>query len=90
MLRLILLDAASVWGSAANTNIQKFQTRQNKLFRTCFKFLWYIRNQIIHESLKIEPIRKNIKNFAKNFYCNIYSISNPEIFSLQENDSHQY
>ena len=75
---------APVWGSAANTNIQKVQTPQNKLLRSTCKFPWYIHNQTIHNILKVESVRKVIKNFSQNFYNSIPTIPNPELFNLPD------
>ena len=86
----ILLYAARVWGSATNTTIQKVQTLQNKFLRSTCKFPWYIRNQTIHNTLKVDPIRKVIKNFSQNFYNNITAIPNPELFNLPDYDPRQF
>ena len=86
----ILLYAALVLGSAANTNTQKVQTLQNKLFRSTCKFPWYVHNQIIHNTFKVEPIRKVIKKLSQNFYDNIPTIPNSELFNLPNYDPHQF
>ena len=64
----IFLHAAPVWGSAANTNIQKIQILQNYFVRSNGKFPRYILNQTIHNTFKVESIRKIIKNLSENFF----------------------
>ena len=70
--------------------IQKVQTLQNKLLHSTCKFPWYVRNQTIHITLKVEPIRKVIKNLSQNFYNNIPTISNPDLFNLPDYDPRQF
>ena len=90
VLRPIFLYAAPIWVSAANTIIQKVQILQNKLLRSTCKFPWCFRNQTIHNTLKVEPIRKFIKNLSQNFCDNIPAIPSPELFNLPDYDPRQF
>lgn len=82
----ILLYCAPVWGPAANTNIQKLQTLQNKTLRSIRKAPWYQRNDCIHRDLNILPIRQTIINRSEKFYNNIPLIPNELLFTLPDYD----
>lgn len=90
VLRPILLYCSQIWGAAANTNIQKVQTAQNKTLRMITHAPWYKRNNVIHHELNIHPIRKIIKNQSQKFYHNMYTIPNPEIFNLPDYDEREF
>ena len=86
----MLFYAAPVWGSAANTNIQKIQILQNKLLRSFCEFPWYVCSQTINNTLNVESIKKVIQYLSENLYNNIPTIPNPEIFNLPDYDIRQF
>ena len=63
---------------------------QNKLLRSSCKFPWYIPNQTIHNTLKVEHIRKVIKNLPEKLYNSIPTIPNPDFFNLLDYDPCQF
>ncbi|GFW35133.1 RNA-directed DNA polymerase from mobile element jockey [Trichonephila clavipes] len=61
-LRPILLYASPIWASAAVTHLKRLHAFQNKHLRKITNAPWFVRNEILHKDLKIDPILDFIKN----------------------------
>lgn len=81
-LRPTLLYAFPTFGFAANTNIDRLQTTQNKTLRTIHKAHRYMSNRTVHNDLKIKPIRSVAKKQAIKFFGKIPTNPNPLVVDL--------
>ncbi|GFU11963.1 uncharacterized protein TNCV_3265601 [Trichonephila clavipes] len=61
-MRPILAYACPVWGYAAKTNINIFDTLQNSLIRMIVKAKRYMRNDDIRNALKLNSFKSHIQN----------------------------
>ncbi|GFX62062.1 RNA-directed DNA polymerase from mobile element jockey [Trichonephila clavipes] len=66
-LRPILLYASPICSTAAVTHLKKLHSFQNKHLRKITNAPWFVRNEILHKDLKIDPILDFIKNQSKKF-----------------------
>ncbi|GFT16546.1 RNA-directed DNA polymerase from mobile element jockey [Trichonephila clavipes] len=78
-LRPILLYASPIWASAAVTRLKKLHVFQNKHLRKITNAPWFVRNEILHKDLKIDPILDFIKNQSKKFFDRLPQIPNQSI-----------
>ncbi|GFV12123.1 RNA-directed DNA polymerase from mobile element jockey [Trichonephila clavipes] len=78
-LRPILLYASPIWASAAGTHLKKLHVFQNKHLRKLTNAPWFVRNEILHKDLKIDPILDFIKNQSKTFFGRLPQIPNQSI-----------
>ena len=62
------LYACQVWGSAANSHIEKLQVFQNKALRCIVNAPRYVQNEVIHHDLKVSCVKERIRKFTRNFY----------------------
>lgn len=67
-IRPILTYASPAWTTATHSNIKILQTTQNKILREIVGATRYIRNNRIHEDLKIPKISEFISKQNINFY----------------------
>ncbi|GFV19825.1 RNA-directed DNA polymerase from mobile element jockey [Trichonephila clavipes] len=79
VLRPIITYASPVWGAAAATNMKKIQVIQNKILRLITNAPWYVRNDVIHYDLHMEPISSYITKLARNVFRSIENHDNPII-----------
>ncbi|GFX28785.1 RNA-directed DNA polymerase from mobile element jockey [Trichonephila clavipes] len=79
VLRPIITYASPVWGAAAATHMKKIQVIQNKILRLITNAPWYVRNDVIHYDLHMEPISRYITNLARNVFRSIENHDNPII-----------
>ncbi|GFW63606.1 RNA-directed DNA polymerase from mobile element jockey [Trichonephila clavipes] len=78
-LRPILLYASPIWVSAAVTHLKKLHVFQNKHLRKITNAPWFVRNEILHKDLKIDPILDFIRNQSKRFFDRLPQIPNQSI-----------
>ncbi|GFU28496.1 RNA-directed DNA polymerase from mobile element jockey [Trichonephila clavipes] len=78
-LRPILLYASPIWASAAVSHLKKLHVFQNKHLRKITNAPWFVRNEILHKDLKIDPIFDFIKNQSKTFFDRLPQIPNQSI-----------
>ncbi|GFT24518.1 RNA-directed DNA polymerase from mobile element jockey [Trichonephila clavipes] len=78
-LRPILFYASPIWASAAVTHLKKLHVFQNKHLRNFTNAPWFVRNEILHKDLKIDPILDFIKNQSKKFFDRLPQIPNQSI-----------
>ncbi|GFS97988.1 uncharacterized protein TNCV_2019221 [Trichonephila clavipes] len=79
VLRPIITYASPVWGAAAATHMKKIQVIQNKILRLITNTPWYVRNDVIHYDLHMEPISSYITKLARNVFRSIENHDNPII-----------
>ncbi|GFT53705.1 RNA-directed DNA polymerase from mobile element jockey [Trichonephila clavipes] len=79
VLRPIITYASPVWGAAAATHMKKIQVIQNKILRLITNAPWYVRNDVIHFDLHMEPISSYITKLARNVFRSIKNHDNPII-----------
>ncbi|GFV75923.1 RNA-directed DNA polymerase from mobile element jockey [Trichonephila clavipes] len=79
VLRPIITYASPVWGAAAATHMKKIQVIQNKILRLITNAPWYVRNDVIHFDLHMEPISSYITKLARNVFRTIENHDNPII-----------
>ncbi|GFU03274.1 putative RNA-directed DNA polymerase from transposon X-element [Trichonephila clavipes] len=79
VLRPIITYASPVWGAAAATHMKKIQVIQNKILRLITNAPWYVRNDVIHYDLHMEPISSYITKLARNVFRSIENHDNPII-----------
>ncbi|GFU77278.1 putative RNA-directed DNA polymerase from transposon X-element [Trichonephila clavipes] len=68
-----------VWRAAAATHMKKIQVMQNKILRVMKNAPWYVRNDVIHNDLQMEPISNYITKLSRNVFKSIESNDNPII-----------
>ena len=68
IIKPVLLYAAPLWSSAANTHLQKIQTAQNKLLRMITNADRSTTNHEIRTNNNIEDIKTNIDEITTKFY----------------------
>ncbi|GFS97758.1 probable RNA-directed DNA polymerase from transposon X-element [Trichonephila clavipes] len=68
-------------GAAAATHMKKIQVIQNKILRLITNAPWYVRNDVIHYDLHMEPreISSYITKLARNVFRSIENHDNPII-----------
>ncbi|GFV37961.1 RNA-directed DNA polymerase from mobile element jockey [Trichonephila clavipes] len=79
VLRPIITYASPVLGAAAATHMKKIQVKQNKILRLITNAPWYVRNDVIHYDLHMEPISSYITKLARNVFRSIENHDNPII-----------
>ncbi|GFT24359.1 probable RNA-directed DNA polymerase from transposon X-element [Trichonephila clavipes] len=79
ILRPVITYGPPVWGAAATTQMKKIQVIQNKIFRVMTNVPWYVRNDVIHNDLHMEPITNYITKLSRNVFKSIKSHDNPII-----------
>ncbi|GFW83558.1 RNA-directed DNA polymerase from mobile element jockey [Trichonephila clavipes] len=79
VLRPIITYASPVWGAAAATHMKKIQVIQNKILRLITNAPWYVRNDVIHYDLHMEPISSYTTKLARNVFRSIENHDNPII-----------
>ncbi|GFW10013.1 putative RNA-directed DNA polymerase from transposon X-element [Trichonephila clavipes] len=77
--RLISLLSTTAKGAAAAPHMKKFQVIQNKILGLITNAPWYIRNDVIHYDLHMEPISSYITKLARNVFRSIENHDNPII-----------
>ncbi|GFW24850.1 RNA-directed DNA polymerase from mobile element jockey [Trichonephila clavipes] len=70
---------SSSQASAAVTHLKKLHVFQNKHLRKITNAPWFVRNEILHKDLKIDPILDFIKNQSKKFSDRLLQIPNQSI-----------
>ncbi|GFU63228.1 probable RNA-directed DNA polymerase from transposon BS [Trichonephila clavipes] len=78
-LRPILLYASPIWASAAVPHLKKLHVFQNKHLRKITNAPWFVRNEILHKDLKIDPILDFFKNQSKKFFDRLHQLPNQSI-----------
>ncbi|GFT15531.1 RNA-directed DNA polymerase from mobile element jockey [Trichonephila clavipes] len=78
-IRPILLYASPIWASAAVTHLKKLHVFQNNYLRKLTNAPWFVRNEILHKDLKMDPILDFIKNQSKKFFDRLPQIPNLSI-----------
>ncbi|GFY08637.1 RNA-directed DNA polymerase from mobile element jockey [Trichonephila clavipes] len=79
ILRPILTYGCSVWVAAASTHRKRIQVIQNKILRIITNASWYVRNDVIHHDLPLEPIDNYITRMSRNIFTFIQNHENPII-----------
>ncbi|GFT94468.1 RNA-directed DNA polymerase from mobile element jockey [Trichonephila clavipes] len=79
ILRPVITFGSPVWGAAAATHMKKIQVMQNKILRVMTNAPWYVRNDVIHNDLQMEPISNYITKLSRNVFKSIESHDNPII-----------
>ncbi|GFX41378.1 probable RNA-directed DNA polymerase from transposon X-element [Trichonephila clavipes] len=79
ILRPVITYGSPVWGAAAATHMKKIQVMQNKILRVMTNAPWYVRNDVIHNDLQMEPIANYITKLSRNVFKSIESHDNPII-----------
>ncbi|GFS93674.1 RNA-directed DNA polymerase from mobile element jockey [Trichonephila clavipes] len=79
ILRPVITYGSPVWGAAAATHMKKIQVIQNKILRVMTNAPWYVRNDVIHNDLQMEPIANYITKLSRNVFKSIESHDNPII-----------
>ncbi|GFS71712.1 RNA-directed DNA polymerase from mobile element jockey [Trichonephila clavipes] len=79
ILRPVITYGSPVWGAAAATHMKKIQVIQNKILRVMTNAPWYIRNDVIHNDLHMEPISNYITKLSRNILKSMESHDNPII-----------
>ncbi|GFX65123.1 putative RNA-directed DNA polymerase from transposon X-element [Trichonephila clavipes] len=77
--RSLITYGSPVWGAAAATHMKKIQVMQNKILRVMTNAPWYVRNDVIHNDLQMEPISNYIAKLSRNVFKSIESHDNPII-----------
>ncbi|GFU36339.1 putative RNA-directed DNA polymerase from transposon X-element [Trichonephila clavipes] len=79
VLRPVITYGSPVLGTAAATHMKKIQVIQNKILRVMTNAPWYVRNDVIHNDLHMEPISNYITRLSRNVFKSIESHDNPII-----------
>ena len=56
-----------LWGTATMSHINKLESLQSKILRTIVNAPWYVRNEDIHEDLKIPMFKEEIGKYVKKY-----------------------
>ncbi|CAI6374212.1 unnamed protein product [Macrosiphum euphorbiae] len=68
VLRPLILYACPIWGSCANSHLNKIQIYQNKILRIITDAPWFVRNKAIHKDLNIPTINEHINHLSNIFF----------------------
>ncbi|GFS66597.1 RNA-directed DNA polymerase from mobile element jockey [Trichonephila clavipes] len=79
ILHSVITYGSPVWGAAATTHMKKIQVIQNKILRFMTNAPWYVRNDVIHNDLHMEPISNYITKLSRNVFKSIESHDYPII-----------
>ncbi|GFS80339.1 probable RNA-directed DNA polymerase from transposon X-element [Trichonephila clavipes] len=79
ILRPVITYGSPVWGAAATNHMEKIQVIQNKIPRVMTNAPWYVRNDVIHNDLQMEPISNYITKLSRNVFKSIKPHDNPII-----------
>ncbi|GFY22620.1 RNA-directed DNA polymerase from mobile element jockey [Trichonephila clavipes] len=79
ILRPVITYGSPVWGAAAATHMKKIQVILNKILRVMTNAPWYVRNDVIHNNLHMEPISNYITKLSRSVFKCIESHDNPII-----------
>lgn len=89
IIRPAMLYGCEIWGAAAQTNLAKIQTTQNKILRVITDAPYFVRNSILHADLQIEPIKTEIIHRASKLYERSAISTNPQVTNLGKQDPRQ-
>lgn len=79
----IMTYGSVVWGTMSIHQLRRLQVIQNKVLKySILNAPYYVRNDRIHNELRIRPVLPAIKRLAYKFYKNIPSIPNPILHNL--------
>lgn len=67
-LKPIWTYGCQIYGSAKRSNLSRLQVAQSKVLRIITKSPWYVRNDTIHNDLKIPYIHDELRRFYKRFH----------------------
>ncbi|GFX28825.1 RNA-directed DNA polymerase from mobile element jockey [Trichonephila clavipes] len=79
VLRPFITYGSPVWEAAAATHMKKIQVIQNKILHVMTNAPLYVRNDVIHNDLHLEPISNYITRLSRNVFKSIESHDNPII-----------
>ncbi|GFT91385.1 RNA-directed DNA polymerase from mobile element jockey [Nephila pilipes] len=87
ILRPITMNASPIWASAATTHLKRLHVFQNIHLRKMINAPWFVRNEVLHKDLNIEPILEFIKKQSFNFFNRIPQIPNALLQQLPAYDA---
>ncbi|GFS92336.1 RNA-directed DNA polymerase from mobile element jockey [Nephila pilipes] len=82
-----MLYASPIWASAATTHLKRLHVFQNIHLRKMLNAPWFVRNEVLHNDLKIEPILEFLKKQSFNFFNRIPQIPNESLQQLPAYDA---
>lgn len=68
LLKPIWTYACQIFGSTKRSNLQRLQSTQSKILRIITDAPWYVRNDTLHNDLKIPYILDAIKSYYERFH----------------------
>jgi hypothetical protein len=87
-IRPMMMYASPVWAYSGKTD--RMQLLQNKVLRRAVGAPWYVRNQRLHEDLKIPSQTEFTAKAARNFYSSLAAHPNPVLAEVWNYDTRDY
>jgi hypothetical protein len=84
ILKPIWAYGIQLWGTASHSNIEIIQRFQNKILRLITNAPWFVPNELIHNDLKIPPVKDEIVNYTKTYRDRIINHPNLMARNLME------
>lgn len=72
IIKPIWTYGVQLWGSASASNLNIIQRIQSKTIRTIVNAPWYVSNATIHNDLRINTVREEIKKLSINYLDRIH------------------
>lgn len=87
VIRPTMTYAASVWGYAARSHVQKLQVVQNKVLRMAFDAPWFVSNETLHNDSQMVTIEEFIRVQASTEFARLETHPNPLLEGLMDYDA---
>ena len=85
VIRPIWEYSSGLWGSAAESHINKIQVTQNRVLRMITGAPWYVRNSTLHHDLHLPTVREVIQTNYKRLNDVMVDHENATIASIPQN-----
>lgn len=89
LLRPIWTYALPIWGCASNSLRNIIQRHQNKTLRLIAGAPWYVRNDTLHQDLRISTVSEVIQTLSMRHEKRLHSHSNVLALSILDTGSHR-
>ena len=82
ILKPVWTYGIQLWGTTSNSNVEILQRFQSKAIRMIANAPWFVRNDTLHNDLKIPKIKTEICNYSNRYLQRLSDHINPLAISL--------
>ena len=89
ILQPIWTYASSLWGTAADSNIEIIQRFQNLVLRKIMGAPWYVTNKQLHNDLKLETVKQTLERTTNKYVNRLHNRRSIESLMLLDSPANQ-